>query len=287
MRTREDILAELGLVPTWKRRRAAAGVAAADDSALDDVAVVDAALPSGGTASARESAAGAARSCTSSPAQPEATIPESTIPASSAGPSAAEARAARIIALDWTALVADIAGCTACGLARTRRNTVPGVGDVHADWMFIGEAPGADEDAQGEPFVGQAGRLLDSMLAAIGLQRGSNVYIANVLKCRPPANRSPEPGEIDACKPYLDRQIELVRPKLIVALGKSAAVTLLGTDSSIASLRGRLHRYRGVPLLVTYPPAYLLRNLPDKAKAWEDLLLARRSVRAAASTAPG
>ncbi len=194
-------------------------------------------------------------------------------------------RAARIATLDWTGLVADIAGCTACGLSRTRRNTVPGVGDVRADWMFIGEAPGADEDAQGEPFVGQAGRLLDAMLAAIGLARGNNVYIANVLKCRPPANRTPEPGEIEACKPYLDRQIELVRPKLIVALGKSAAATLLRTDNSIASLRGRLHRYRGVALLVTYHPAYLLRNLPDKAKAWEDLLLARRTVQGSAADA--
>ena len=161
---------------------------------------------------------------------------------------------------------------------------MPGVGDVRADWLFVGEAPGAEEDAQGEPFVGQAGKLLDSMLAALGLARGESVYIANVLKCRPPGNRTPEPLEVDACKPYLDRQIEMIEPKLIVALCKSAATTLLGTEASIASLRGRLHRYGNVPLLVTYHPAYLLRNLPDKAKAWEDLLLARRTVRAASAS---
>lgn len=144
--------------------------------------------------------------------------------------------------------------------------------------MFIGEAPGAEEDARGEPFVGQAGRLLDNMLAALGLARGRNVYIANVLKCRPPNNRTPEPLEAEACRPYLERQIELIGPKLIVALGRSAASLLLGSDATIASLRGRAHRYRGVPLVVTYHPAYLLRNLTDKSKAWEDLLLARSIV---------
>ena len=190
------------------------------------------------------------------------------------------ARLARIAALTWREFAADVDACTACGLCRTRNKSVPGVGDVAAQWLFVGEAPGADEDAKGEPFVGQAGRLLDSMLAALGLARGRNVYIANVLKCRPPNNRTPEPREAEACRPYLERQIELARPRLIVALGKSAASLLLGTDATIASLRGRLHRYRGVPLIVTYHPAYLLRNLPDKAKAWEDLLLARRTVAA-------
>jgi DNA polymerase len=159
---------------------------------------------------------------------------------------------------------------------------VPGVGDPRAQWFFVGEAPGAEEDARGEPFVGQAGRLLDNMLAALGLARDRNVYIANVLKCRPPNNRTPEPAEAEACRPYLERQIELARPRLIVALGKSAASLLLGTDATIASLRGRVHRYRGVPLIVTYHPAYLLRSLPDKAKAWEDLVLARRTVAATA-----
>jgi uracil-DNA glycosylase len=164
-------------------------------------------------------------------------------------------------------------------LCKTRNKAVPGVGDVRAQWLFVGEAPGAEEDAKGEPFVGQAGRLLDNMLAALGMKRGANVYIANILKCRPPGNRTPTPLEAESCRPYLDRQIALIRPALIVALGKSAATTLLNVDATIASLRGRVHRYQGVPLIVTYHPAYLLRNLPDKAKAWEDLCLARATLR--------
>ena len=198
-----------------------------------------------------------------------------------------EARVVRIATLEWRDFAADVDACVACGLSRTRKKTVPGVGDVDAEWLFVGEAPGAEEDAKGEPFVGQAGKLLDNMLAALGMNRGKSVYIANVLKCRPPGNRTPEPGEVDACRPYLDRQIALIAPKVIVALGRSAATTLLGIDATIASLRGRVHRYGGLPLVVTYHPAYLLRNLPDKAKAWEDLLLARRTLRAAASSAPG
>jgi DNA polymerase len=165
-----------------------------------------------------------------------------------------------------------------------------GVGDRRARWMVIGEAPGAEEDARGEPFVGQAGRLLDRMLAAAGLSRGaegdSAVYIANVLKCRPPGNRAPTPAEADACRPYLDRQIELVAPGLIVALGKSAACTLLGVDAPVGSLRGRVHRYGRTPLVVTYHPAYLLRTPADKAKAWEDLLFARRTLREAHAARP-
>ena len=157
-----------------------------------------------------------------------------------------------------------------CGLRRvyavqTRNRMVTSVGELREEWMLVGEAPGAEEDAKGEPFVGQAGRLLDNMLAALGMRRDKCVYIANVLKCRPPGNRAPTPLEIEACRPYLDRQIELIRPKLIIALGKSAATTLLNIDATIASMRGRIHRYRAVPLIVTYHPAYLLRNLPDKA----------------------
>jgi DNA polymerase len=200
--------------------------------------------------------------------------PMPAVPRSGAGE-----RIARIATLAWSDFAGDVRACTACGLCRSRRQAVPGVGDAAADWMFVGEAPGAEEDAKGEPFVGQAGRLLDNMLAALGMQRERNVYIANVLKCRPPGNRTPEPGEVDACRPYLDRQIALIRPKLIVALGRSAATTLLAVDATIASLRGRVHRYQGVPLIVTYHPAYLLRNLPDKAKAWEDLCLARTTLR--------
>ena len=178
----------------------------------------------------------------------------------------------------WTELKQIVPACTACGLHKTRAQTVLGVGDEQADWLFIGEAPGAEEDRLGEPFVGQAGKLLDNMLAAIGLNRAENVYICNVLKCRPPGNRNPEPEEVAQCSPHLAKQIALIQPKLIIAMGRFAAQTLLNSDASIASLRGRLHQYGGLPLIVTYHPAYLLRNLPDKSKAWEDLVLARRTM---------
>jgi len=190
----------------------------------------------------------------------------------------ADERAARIMRMDWPELKTAVKGCEACGLRKTCTQTVFGVGDEQADWLLVGEAPGAEEDVRGEPFVGQAGRLLDNMLAAIGLARGKNVYICNVLKCRPPGNRNPEPFEVAQCSPHLLRQLELIKPKLILAMGRFAVQSLLGTEASIASLRGRLHRYQGVPLIVTYHPAYLLRNLPDKAKAWEDLCFARRAV---------
>ena len=187
-------------------------------------------------------------------------------------------RAARIAGMDWQQLKANVAACTACGLRKGCTQTVFGVGDEHAQWLLVGEAPGAEEDARGEPFVGQAGRLLDGMLAGIDLKRGENVYIANVLKCRPPGNRNPEQSEVAQCAPLLLRQVELIAPKLILAMGRFACQTLLDSDASIASLRGRVHRYQGVPLIVTYHPAYLLRNLPDKAKAWEDLCFARSSM---------
>jgi DNA polymerase len=178
----------------------------------------------------------------------------------------------------WIELKKAVPACTACGLHQSRTQTVLGVGDEHADWMLVGEAPGAEEDRLGEPFVGQAGRLLDNMLAALGMRRGENVYIANVLKCRPPGNRNPEPEEVARCTPHLVEQIALIEPRLIVAMGRFAAQALLDTDASIASLRGRVHRYAGVPLVVTYHPAYLLRTLPDKSKAWEDLLFARKTL---------
>jgi DNA polymerase len=180
--------------------------------------------------------------------------------------------------LNWDELADAVARCTKCKLSATRTQGVLGVGDRNADWLIVGEAPGADEDAQGEPFVGQAGKLLDAMLAAIGLARGDNVYIANVLKSRPPGNRNPEPDEIAACMPYLLNQIALIQPKIILALGRFAAQTLLDTDETIGRLRGRVHRYQNIPLVVTYHPAYLLRNLPDKARSWEDLCLARRTM---------
>jgi len=253
MATREDILVELGLTPTWRRRESVTEAAAAETPGMHGPAPPD-------SLAQREPRPRAAPALV--------TVED------------AMARATRIAALSWDDFASDVDACAACGLCKTRNRSVPGVGDVAAEWLFVGEAPGAEEDARGEPFVGQAGRLLDNMLAALGMARGRNVYIANVLKCRPPNNRTPEPAEAEACRPYLERQVEMIRPKLIVALGKSAASLLLGTDATIASLRGRVHRYRGAPLIVTYHPAYLLRNLPDKAKAWEDMLLARRTVAA-------
>jgi DNA polymerase len=178
----------------------------------------------------------------------------------------------------WIELKQAVPACTACSLHKGRAQTVFGVGDENADWLLVGEAPGAEEDRLGEPFVGQAGRLLDNMLAAIELRRGDNVYIANVLKCRPPGNRNPEPDEVAKCTPFLLKQIQLIQPKLIVAMGRFAAQTLLNTDATIASLRGRLHNYAGVPLVVTYHPAYLLRSLPDKSKAWADLVFAKKAM---------
>jgi DNA polymerase len=178
----------------------------------------------------------------------------------------------------WIEIKQAVPACTACGLHKSRAQTVFGVGDENADWMLIGEAPGAEEDRLGEPFVGQAGKLLDNMLAAIDLKRGENVYIANVLKCRPPGNRNPEPEEVARCTPFLKRQIALIQPKLIIAMGRFAAQTLLASDATIASLRGRVFSYEGVPLIVTYHPAYLLRTLPDKSKAWADLVFARKTM---------
>jgi len=181
--------------------------------------------------------------------------------------------------MEWDALRQAVASCEACKLCEGRRNTVFGVGDQQADWLVVGEAPGENEDLQGEPFVGQAGKLLDNMLAALGLNRRERVYIANVLKCRPPGNRNPEPEEVAQCEPFLRRQVELLQPKIILAMGRFAVQTLLQTNEPIGRLRGRVHQYNGVPVVVTYHPAYLLRNLPDKAKAWADLCLAQAVLR--------
>ncbi|MGX7002753.1 uracil-DNA glycosylase [Caballeronia sp. KNU42] len=199
----------------------------------------------------------------------------------------ADDTAADIATLDWDTLAARVAVCERCRLCERRTNSVFGVGDRDADWMLIGEAPGENEDKLGEPFVGQAGKLLDSMLHAVALSREDNVFIANVIKCRPPGNRNPELDEVARCEPYLKRQVELVKPKLIVALGRFAAQSLLKTEASIASLRGRVHDYQGVPVIVTYHPAYLLRSLPDKAKAWADLCLAQATYRKSLQAADG
>ena len=189
---------------------------------------------------------------------------------------AVASRAQRIAAFGWAQLEAAVSNCTSCKLCERRTNTVFGVGDRQAEWMLIGEAPGENEDKQGEPFVGQAGKLLDSMLRAVGLSREKGVFIANVLKCRPPGNRDPEPDEAAMCDPYLKRQIALVKPRIIVVLGRIAAQNLLQTQTPVSKLRGKVHEVEGVPVVVTYHPAYLLRTLTDKARAWEDLCLARK-----------
>ena len=178
---------------------------------------------------------------------------------------------------EWEALRAEVLQCTRCSLHAGRTQGVFGVGNPRAEWMVIGEAPGAEEDRRGEPFVGRAGQLLDAMLRAIGLSRAHNVYIANVLKSRPPNNRDPKPEEVAACIPYLMRQIELLQPRLMLAVGRIAAQNLLGTDLSLGRLRGKVHHFGelNTPLIVTYHPAYLLRTPADKRKAWEDLKFAR------------
>ena len=215
-----------------------------------------------------------------------------------AGPAAAApaARGATVAAptgtdvatLDWTALRAAVAACRACALCESRQQTVFGVGHAHAHWMVVGEAPGEQEDRQGEPFVGPAGQLLDNMLAAIGLSRDEapperQVFIANTLKCRPPRNRNPDPAETAQCAPFLERQIALIAPRIILAMGRFAAQALLASDAPLGKLRGRVHQYRGVPVVVTYHPAYLLRTPADKARAWEDLCLAASVVQGGAT----
>ena len=187
---------------------------------------------------------------------------------------------------DWDGLRAVVKDCTRCKLCSTRTQTVFGVGPARAALMVVGEGPGADEDAQGEPFVGRAGKLLDEMLSAIGHSRRENTFVANVVKCRPPGNRDPEPDEAEACRPYLEQQIRLVKPRLIVALGRIAAQRLLATDQPLAKLRGPLHHYgpERTPLFITYHPAYLLRSPREKAKSWEDLKKAWRFLKMESGT---
>jgi uracil-DNA glycosylase len=177
----------------------------------------------------------------------------------------------------WDTIAAEVAECRKCGLCETRTRTVFGVGDRNARWLVVGEAPGAEEDKQGEPFVGRAGGLLNSMLRGIGLAR-EQVFIANVLKCRPPNNRDPAPAEVAQCLPYLERQIALLKPSIMLAVGRIAAQNLLATDTPIGKLRGNVHSFgaAGIPLVITYHPAYLLRSPTEKRKAWEDLKFARR-----------
>lgn len=290
MSRRRLVLEEMGLGPVWHLRRgdaAAAGSEVVENDAPVIEAEAEATAPPA-AARVREAAPAASARIRSEPAAPRAPVAPPASDGAAPLESAADGeRRTHILQMDWDALKAAVAQCAACPLHARRTNTVFGVGDEQADWLFVGEGPGAEEDAQGEPFVGQAGRLLDNMLIAIDLKRGEQVYIANVVKCRPPGNRNPEPLEMHRCEPYLTRQIALIRPKLIVAMGRIAAGHLLQTDASIASLRGRVHDYQGTPLIVTYHPAYLLRTPTDKAKSWADLCFARdtmASLRKAAQT---
>ena len=221
---------------------------------------------------------------------PQAQAPREARPVAAPGPApvsvsvpspvAAGERAAAIATMEWAVLKGAVKDCTACGLRAGCTQTVFGVGDEEAKWLIIGEAPGADEDRQGEPFVGRAGQLLNSMIAAMGMKR-EQVYIANVLKCRPPGNRDPKPEEAELCRPFLERQIALIRPKIILAVGRIAAQNLLHTEVTIGRLRGTVHRLGQLPLVVTYHPAYLLRSPSEKRKAWADLQLAMRTAREA------
>jgi uracil-DNA glycosylase len=214
---------------------------------------------------------------------PPAAVAARAAPAETTTAAAPVARAPStgpVSGLDWQALRERVAGCTACALCAGRTQTVFGTGAEHAHWMVVGEAPGEQEDRLGEPFVDKSGQLLDNMLRALDVTRGDapdparQAYIANTLKCRPPGNRNPMPGELAACEAYLVRQVELLQPKVILAMGRFAVQSLLRSEEPIGRLRGRVHRYHGVPLVVTYHPAYLLRNPEDKARAWDDLCLA-------------
>ncbi|AKU11923.1 DNA polymerase-related protein, bacteriophage-type [Azoarcus sp. CIB] len=282
---RDAVLREMGLAPVWRLR-------AGGEESSDAVDVLPASVPVAGGPD-RGGVASAPPAQTLQPERvPEVRSVRAAVPvrelipraagevASAAAPNRRDggdpARAGRIARMDWDELEADIRDCKECRLCEKRRQAVPGVGDRRAEWMFVGEGPGSEEDQRGEPFVGAAGKLLDAMLAAIGLKRGENVYIANAVKCRPPHNRTPQADEIATCHPYLARQIELVRPRVLVALGRPAALALLDAEISIGASRGRVLHRGDTPVVVTYHPAYLLRNQADKAKAWEDLCFARR-----------
>ena len=220
---------------------------------------------------------------------PRASLRERAPAAPQAAPVAVDAAG-----LAWPALREAVASCTACALSGSRTQTVFGTGHPQAHWMIVGEAPGEAEDLSGEPFVGRSGQLLDNMLRAIGLGRhggdapdaATQVFIANTLKCRPPGNRNPQPEELARCEGFLIRQIELVRPKIILAMGSFAVQSLLRTGAPIGQLRGRVHSYQGVPLIVTYHPAYLLRQPTEKAKAWDDLCLALDTLAASDAASP-
>jgi DNA polymerase len=292
------MLAAMG-VRVWAPAHAATpGVPAAAQAIVAERPIAPPqAAPVAPVAPVREPAPAVARPPVATAPPTRAAVPLATIVQTSVADSALAERAAHIATLAWGPLHDAVASCTACGLCESRRQTVFGTGHAQAEWMIVGEAPGEQEDLQGEPFVGPAGQLLDQMLRALGLSRRAasgegaeddqagdpsrRVFIANTLKCRPPRNRNPEPDEMDRCEPFLKRQVALVRPRLILLMGRFAVKQLLKSDDAIGKLRGRVHHYEGIPVIVTYHPAYLLRNLPEKAKAWEDLCLAQATAEAA------
>ena len=255
--SREQMLVEMGITPLWVLRDS---LQENEQKAPENLAVAEeipfAQLPS----------------VDKSPHSSSIDQPIVSTPAFSSSISAVDG-------LDWPKLQDAMFECRACALCQQRKQAVPGVGGRHPDWLFIGDGPETEEDVSGEPFVGQPGKLLDAMLASLDITRGDKVYLTNAVKCRPPGNRSPEATEITACRPWLEAQIEQLKPKIIVLLGKAAMYAVLKEDKALGTLRGQRLAYRDIPVVVTYHPAYLLRNLPDKAKAWEDLLFARRVLR--------
>jgi uracil-DNA glycosylase len=272
MDRREAILRELNLYPQWVRRRQSAPAAGEKVSAVVEQLVAERSKAANTEQiEKRETGAVVAQEVHETASAEIGRVSTRHV---GLKPDLQSLPEPQLVNLGWPELKQLVRDCTACKLRAGCTQTVFGVGDEKADWLFVGEGPGADEDTLGEPFVGEAGKLLDNMLMSIKLKRGDNVYIANIVKCRPPGNRAPDADEIAACLPYLQRQIELIQPKLIVALGKVASNALLGKEATLASLRGTLHDYRGIPLIVTYHPAYLLRSPSEKAKVWQDLCLA-------------
>ena len=283
--SREQMLVEMGISPIWVLRQPAAADQAVSpqEPAADEAAVVPAPAQTEPEPSLATVSANGPTDAAVAPIHDEPPLPDFIEdyedreryyePPGDFHEESAVDRA------DWPELTKLVAECQLCPLCLQRKQAVLGVGDLKPEWLFIGEGPGAEEDVKGEPFVGQAGKLLDNMLAALDIARGNRVYIANAVKCRPPGNRTPEAAEMAACRPYLARQIALLKPKVIVLLGKAAVHSILGEDKTLGSMRGRRFEYGGIPVIVTYHPAYLLRNLPDKAKAWEDLVFARRLLR--------
>lgn len=281
MSRRALILEALQLAPLWVRRELLPTAADTQEESAPDTAEADTPnlepqarhpLPAIARAANRAIAPMVTPSHTARAGQAVASALPERQPESAPVSTTENPREQHIAAMDWDALQQAIRDCTACALCRSRQQAVPGIGNIDADLVVVGEAPGEEEDRLGEPFVGRAGKLLDGMLASIGEKRGERVYIANVLKCRPPGNRNPQPDEIALCRPFLARQLALISPKAILAAGRFAAHTLLQTDAPLSALRNKVHTRHGIPVVVTYHPAYLLRNLPDKAKAWEDLL---------------